>query len=244
MANARRLIKLIPPLFDTPYYRKIKHLFGNSIIGYWPLWEFDGAVAYDISGNGRNGAYTGVDLKYPGIGDGHTCPYFDGVSDYVNIYSASLAAAFNGAEGTIIIWSKVFNVGVWTDATTRYVFRFLVNANNFVALYKGGDNNFYWRYSSGGILNQVGLTTTILNFMHMGLTWSKSNDRMRAFFGGSQTGVDQTSLGVWAGSLDVDNSVIGAGDIIPNSPWFGYEGHGIVLNREATPAEIAKAAQL
>ena len=42
-----------------------------SPIAYWPLWEAAGAVAEDISGNGFDGAYTGVTLGQTGIGDGN-----------------------------------------------------------------------------------------------------------------------------------------------------------------------------
>jgi hypothetical protein len=44
-------------LSNLEYYQKIKQLFGSSIIAHWPMWEGSGSVAYDISGNGRNGAH-------------------------------------------------------------------------------------------------------------------------------------------------------------------------------------------
>jgi hypothetical protein len=231
-------------LSQLEYYLKIKQLFGSSIIAYWPLWEGSGSVAADISGNGRNGAYIGVDLGYPGIGDGRTCPYFDGATDYVNIYSASLAAAFNGAEGTIIIWPKVYNAAMWTDGVTHDICVFRVDGNNLVRIWKDSTNSLFWRYLASGVNSQISLSTTTTTFMCLDLTWNKALDRMRAFYNGLQTGTDQVGLGVWVGALNATRTLIGAYDTPPTYPWYGYIGYGVVLNREATPAEMAKAAQL
>ena len=52
----------------------------------------------DISGNGFDGAYTGVTLGQDGIGDGNTCPLFDGANDFLDFYSAGFSSAFNGDQ--------------------------------------------------------------------------------------------------------------------------------------------------
>jgi len=238
--NASKLLLLS----NLEYYLKIKQLFGSSIIAHWPLWEPGGSVAYDISGNRRNGAATGIDWGYPGIGDGHTTPYFDGATDYVNVYSAALAAAFNGAEGTILIWPKVYDAGVWTDGLRHGVCRFLADNNNYCFIYRFTDNALYWNYKAGGVSLQVLLAVTPTIFMCLGLTWNKTANRVRAFYNGPQTGVDQNGLGVWAGALDATKTIIGAYDTTPNYPWYGYLGDGVLLNREASPSEMLKAAQV
>ena len=111
----------------TPqYYQKV---LSYDPIAYWMMDEKQGAVSYDMvtarNTGARNGAYTGVTLGQPGIGDGNTSPLFDGANDFTNIYSASFNAAFNGAEGTLGIWMRVFNVAVWTDGTGTDQFRIL-----------------------------------------------------------------------------------------------------------------------
>ena len=103
----------------TTYFKRVLAIDPTHLLGYWPLWEPGGSVAYDISGHNRHGAYTGVTLGHAGIGDGNGCPFFDGANDYANIYSASLASAFNGAEGTVAVLLKVAKAGVWTDGTNR-----------------------------------------------------------------------------------------------------------------------------
>jgi hypothetical protein len=228
----------------TPYYQKILNLFGSSIIAYWPLWEPSGSVAADMSGNGRNGVYTyaGVHLGYPGIGDGRTCPYFDGEWGYVNCYSAALAAAFNGVEGTILIWPKAYNAGIWSDGKYHYTCEFEVNEDNVTRILKNLTNELKWLYTAGGVMKVVSLTVTPTTWMHLGMTWSKSNDRMRAFYNGLQTGTDQTGLGTWVGAPNADETMLG--NRLNTLTWYGYLAHGAVLNREATPTEMATAATL
>ena len=62
----------------------------SSLIGFWLQNEAAGGVSFDHSGYGRDGAYTGVTLGQPGIGDGSTAAGYDGINDFNNIYSADL----------------------------------------------------------------------------------------------------------------------------------------------------------
>jgi len=64
----------------------------SSLVGFWPQNEKSGLVSLDHSGLGYHGAYQGVDLGQAGVpGMGMTCPFYDGVNDYNNIYTAGLA---------------------------------------------------------------------------------------------------------------------------------------------------------
>jgi hypothetical protein len=228
------------------YYKKIIRMFGSSLIGFWPLWESNGSVATDKSGNARHGAYTGVDFGYPGIGDGKRSPYFDGANDYVDIYSAGLAGAFNSAEGTAFIWARVFNAGVWADAAARYLFGLAVDGSNYVRLYRSTVNNtLTFKYSAAATVQTISIgSLSSIAWLPCALTWSKTNDRVRAYLVGLQSGGDQTGLAVWAGSLDPATTLIGVVNKTPTSPWYGWLAGGFLLNRESTPAEIAKASRL
>ena len=83
-------------LLMTPtYIQKVLGIEPGNLIAYWPMSEPSGGIAINAEGTAaRNGAYTGVTLAQPGIGDGNTCPLFDGANDFNNVYSASLDAAF------------------------------------------------------------------------------------------------------------------------------------------------------
>lgn len=249
MAFSPGFAKAVRPAFDAgaiAYSQKVLGLFGSSLIAYWPLSEASGSTANDISGNGRNGAYTGVDLGQSGIGDGKTSPYFDGVNDYVDIYSAGLASAFNGAEGSLLLWFKVYAASVWSDATLRYMVEIKADSSNQLYILKHTiANRISFYYVAGGTsknINATGLTSLL--FFSLGFTWSKSNNRLRAYVSGIQSGTDQTGLGTWAGVPAATNTLIGAYSKNPTYVTSGYLAHALILNREATPAEMLTASKV
>ena len=125
-------------IVSIEYYKKVLSLAGSSINGYWPMWEGSGSVSEDISSQGNTGAYTGVELGQAGIGDGRSCPLFDGTNDFNNVYSAGLDADFSNAEGTLAICGKVSAAGVWTDAAIRNLFSLAADGANFIEMRKGG----------------------------------------------------------------------------------------------------------
>lgn len=237
----------LPILFGGSYAKKIKTLFGTSLIAYWPLNEASGAIAYDASGNGRNGAYTGVDLANA-AGPTKTktmTPYFDGANDYCNVYTAGLASAFNGAEGSVLLWSKVYNAAVWTDATWRCSLRFQVDVDNYLLIGRTGANNVWWlSYKAGGIVKSFSYTSqSDINWVLWALSWSAAAGQVISYKNGV-AGVPATGLGTWAGTLPNNNTCIGSYSIAPLQVWNGWLGHGMVLNRPATPAEILAAYNL
>jgi hypothetical protein len=231
------------PRSKSKYINKILSTFGSSLIGYWPLNEHSGSVALDWSGNNRHGSYTGVDLAQAGIGDRQASPYFDGVNDYVNLYSAGLVSAFNGAEGTLLLWGKVFS---WaTIAATQYLARLAVDTNNLIYLRRSTTDNrliFTYTATTSKTVNIDGITTP--NFFSMGCTWSKSADKFIGYFAGAQAGTPQTGLGTWSGSLAAASTALGVFSTSPTGNWKGWLAHAALLNRPATAAEMQKAGVL
>jgi hypothetical protein len=222
------------------YTNKVKAL---APIAYWPLAEPSGSVATDESGNSRNGAYTGVDLGQTGIGDGRTCPLFDGTNDYTDIYSASLASAFNKDEGTAAIWLKVAEAGVWTDATTRRLLVLQADANNRILLTKGSTNNqLVIAYTAGGTTEQVTITASSTAWLHLAMTWSKAADEVKAYFNGTQSGSTQATLGTWSGSLASTTTLLGAISKTPTQVWNGYLAHAAIWTTPLSAAQIATLA--
>jgi hypothetical protein len=224
-----------------------KKVLGYGPIAYWPMWETSGSISYDISGNGRDGVYTGVTLGQEGIGDRRTCPLFDGVNDFNDTYSASLAAAFNGAEGTIAIWAKVTNAGIWAGATFRASVTLIADGNNLVILRKDSSppDSLEWIYIAGGTTKlraKTGLTTT--GWMHLALSWSKSDDEVIAYYDGVQEGAVMTGLGTWVGALSSGGTVLGAQSVPSSNTWDGYLAHGAVWDYPLTPAQTVDLAEV
>lgn len=242
---------MLPLLFSASkrrrYFQRVLATRRANLIGYWPLWEPSGITALDISGaTGRNGTHTGVTLGQPGIGDGRTCPLYDSTTDMTDIYSAGLAGAFNGAEGTFAIWGRVANAGVWTDATTRYIGALSVNgATSAVQIFKTTTANQLWlRYITpvvGALTVSATLTTTA--WFHVAISWSKSNDQVCGYINSVLVPPVQTGLGVWAGALVNNRTLLGASTTAPANVWSGWLAHAAVWSAALTPTEIAAIAR-
>jgi len=228
-------------LGEASYADKVNSIAGNRPVGYWPLWEQTGAVATDISGSAHHGAYTGVTLGQTGIGDGRTCPLFDGTNDYVDVYSASLAAAWPGGTITTAGWLKVSAAGVWTDTNIRNVTRFLVDGNNYNQMYSDGVGNLVYNIKSGGvnkaIIQAMGGTTA---WVHVAQTLGGGN--MKAYMNGVQSGLTQAGLGAWVGAPIITECVLGATNITPGSVWSGYLAHWAIWNTALSDAQILTLA--
>lgn len=88
----------------------------SGLVGYWPLSETSGTVAYDLSGNGNNGTYNGGYTQGETLapsGFGTTGVHFNGSSGYV-----SVPDPFSGGAFTLEIWGQadaIPGAGYWMD---------------------------------------------------------------------------------------------------------------------------------
>lgn len=107
--------------FLSPLYSQ--RILSTVPIAYWKLNETGvPGVAADSSGNGFNGAYIGgVTLNGLTFLDGSPVPTFNGTTGYVDMLSVGLAAAWNTARGTLLVWIYDTNP---TAATLRYGLQF------------------------------------------------------------------------------------------------------------------------
>lgn len=225
------------------YYKRIITLLDP--IAYWPLWEASGSTIYDVSGHDHNGAY-GTDAKaptlgQPGIGDGRTSISFDG-DDYANIYSASLNTAVNKQEGSLFVWVRVSAAGDWTDASNRNVIQlgFGNASTEYVRITKTSTNNtMQWSHRVDANVKSISksdMATT--EWFQVGITWSNSNNRLRAYLNGTQVGIDIADIGTIVNDLDPIRCHVGAQSTTPLLPWKGWAAHAVVFDRELTPTEI------
>jgi len=226
--------------WTVQYYQRVLAL---DPIAYYPMDEKGGNVGYDISHNGHHGAYTGATLGQAGIGDGRTCPFFDGVNDFLDLAASGLPAAWNGHEYSVSIWAKVFNAADWgPPPIDRKPWNIRVNAANNANLYiwSGGANRMYISTVNGGVAKAFFRASNELTWMHWVITLSESADRLRMYFGGAQAGADVGGLGVWVGVPTL--LTIGAHSVIPNNMWHGWLAHAAFWDRELSPAQVAGLA--
>lgn len=215
-----------------------------NLIAYWPLNEISGTVADNAEGTAaRDGTYTGVALNNSTFTDGGPAGLWDGANDFVNIFTASLTAALNGSEGTIAIWGKVSGVGVWTGGVQRRLFRLLIDGNNQINLTKPTSNNqLSVNYASTGASLTRTIATSTTGWFHLVITWSKSADEVKAYFGGTQSGATLTGLGVWTGALF--SAWIGANTGVPAQVWDGYLAHAALWTTPLSAAQVLALATI
>ena len=218
------------------YLQKIIAMFGTSLIGYWPGNEEAGTVAVDYSGNGYNGVYTGVTLGQEGIGDGLTCPLYDGANDFMQP-PVGFRTAWNGLEFSMGGW---FQTTAWTDGVARNLFKVEVDGNNFIRVFKSTANNrISIRYSAGAATSNKDIDISPSIFFHFMVVVSRSGNYLRGYINGVASGADVTIGGDWVGTPAAATTVIGAGSATPGSVWSGLIAHVPVLSRAATSAEVA-----
>lgn len=227
------------------YWKRVLNTATSNLIGYWPLWEYSGTVANNI-GSGtttRNGAYNSAVSTWPtaeGIGDGNVAPTFDGANDYVNVYSAGLAGAFNGAEGTMMLWVKVSAAGIWSDGNTHQLFDCAVDADNRVCIGKSSSvNKIFFTYAAGGTVEGPTASVSSLDWINVCWTWSKTGNLCIPYINGV-AGSTATDLGTWSGSLASTLCTIGIRDTAsPLYYWNGKTAHCALWNTVLTPTQVA-----
>jgi len=234
MVSIRDLLLLYPR--GNSYYKKV---LSYNPIAYWPLWETSGNVAHCLVNPAQNGTYTGVTLGQPGIGDGRTCPLFDGANDYVNIFSPALAAAFGGGEGSMACWLKVFNV--WADGAWRWIHTLAADANNLVEAVKQPNLALLdTSYHGSSIADTCSSAVPVPNlWIHYGHTWSVTTDLSQVYIDGVPI-CNRTTLGAWLGALTV--AIIGARTLVPASVFHGYIAHYGLWDEALPPATMASLA--
>ncbi len=239
------LLNLLTHHDQFRYSTKVKNIASANLVAYWPLAEPSGTVITDVSGNGYNGVYTAVTLGQPGIGDGRTCAKFDGSTSYANAYSVGFAGAFNNQEGTIAVWARIPTAAPWTDATTRRVIFFQVDANNRISFGRTAtDGQLALTYAAAGTTNTINIATgSTLNWMHLALTWSKSGDAVKAYYNGVQSGATLTGLGIWAGALAATTTNVGSAGQ-PSLVWSGTIQDVAVWSTPLTAAQVAQLASV
>jgi hypothetical protein len=177
--------------------------------------------------------------------DGQGSPWFDGSNDYNNIYSTALRDDVDGDEGTFSIWAKVNSASVWTDGTTRNSHYFYVDGDNHTYIRRQtNDNRVRFAHKANGTIKVVdvnGLSST--DWIHLAITWSNSDDAIKAYIDGVQQGSTQTGLDSWAGQLSSQNTNIGcASKTGPDAVWHGWLAHGALWKTPLSSTQIVSLA--
>lgn len=229
------------PSGNVSYMSKV---LGYSPVGYWPLNESSGLVAYDISGNGNHAVYTAaVALADADTPFGMKAPFFDPAAGTVQVVipENTFTSVFNGNEGAIVVAAKVVNAGFWTDGVSHQVYRFQVDADNEIYSRKEvSDGLFRGRRigsANSDIISNTGVSTT--DWFVIGLDWSIASDYFRMYWNGVDLGSPHNSLDNYVGVLNV--AIIGARSA--NSvEWHGWISNMSVFGAPLGPSGHADLA--
>lgn len=231
---------------DIGYANKILNLLGSGVVGLWPLNEVTGTVAQEITA-GRNITYNGPTLQGaagPAMLMGNA-PSFSGSSQSVDFPAGALTAlnaagVFKPDEGGLSAWAKMLDAGHWASATQFVIAQFSADGNNKFTLLKDAANRVSANFVVGGNFTTPNSALSTLAWFQIGMTWSKSLNKMRFYVNGAQIGADSAYTGTWAGSLAAAETHIGSGN--GSAYWPGWIDQVVLCNRLITASEMAALA--
>lgn len=212
-----------------------------NLLALWRLNETSGATADNAEGTAaRDGTYTGVTLNNSTGPDGEPVPLFDSTNDFVNVYSDSLRDAFNGAEGTAMVFAKVYNVGVWTNGSRNVALCLRTDSTSLIYLWVPTANNTisirYYASATDDDITEAGHSET--GWLHFAATWHASNDEFKAYLDGALIDT-ATTIGAWQGLLTATQTVIGGQSTAPNWLWYGWLSNAAIWSKALTGPQIA-----
>lgn len=224
------------------YSQKILSTF-SGVYALYPLNETGVTTTALEIVNGYNGTLNGPTLGAiagPGASMGNAA-FYDSLVDYCQLPAASLDGPFDPNLGTILIWGRVFNSGVWTDGATRYILSLGVDNSNRLRIQKDTTNNsISFTFFAGGVVAARSITISSTAWNCFGLTWNKTSNRIRAYLNGVQQGADLAYTGTWAGTLaDAYCRICTLSGAVY---WHGYPSFLILSSAEATAAQMAAGA--
>ena len=226
----------------STYAQKVQGLLAGHLVAYWQMAEPSGSISLDSSGNGHNGAYTGVTLAQPGVpGAGTTAASFDGSTSFNNVYSPGLAAAFNSSELTFGLW---FYATAWAN-DFHNIFELGVDSANYFRAYRfvSGTNMMSFDFNGTGTTKSSNSFVVPLNaWNHVMWTVSKTGDQLICYKNGSAVGSPVTGLPTISGSLASTLAVIGARNTSASNPFPGTLAHAVLCNVALPAATIAQLA--
>lgn len=213
------------------YIDRMIALYGANLIQYLPFDDAVGsATARDASGNSRTGSNTDVTAGSTAL-TGHPSYSFNGTSSFVNAYSASLSGAYSDASASIGLFFK--GTGSW-DAG-EYFIEFANVSSNYRTYWYTSSNGVIMAHKNNAEVVSNSFVASPTDTLHLMVTLDGTN--MRTYLNGSQVG-DTDSYTAWGRVL----SVARVGSYIGSNFITGNISDLIVLDRAATPAEVAATA--
>jgi len=226
--------------FDVydPYEKLLLDMFNPNVVSLWPMTDRDGNTARNSITSMPGGVYENCRLSSTPGPTGIRAPYFSGLSSMMYFYSSAFNTKFNGSTGSAFVWTKFEDVSLWTDGVNQYQMYIRVDGSNYIIMNLTNTNNqIRFQYRAGGAaeINESSSPYSFTNWFNLGISWSQTDTRY--YINGTQVGVMDTTLGVWAGNLDPAYCVFGHNSHISGSTHRGWMQYALILNRIVAPQE-------
>ncbi len=209
----------------------------TSPLLYFPLNELAGVDAFNHGTLGAAGLarYVGATLAQTPAPGGDLAPYFDGANDLVNIYTAALEDNYSVNEGTMMIWCKVQNVGVWTDGIGHCAMSFTNGGQNNIRKHEVNNIIEYLYKNSfrqpGGIAD--------VDWMCLGSTWSLSANQYKCYKDGAQIDVTIAFPTQMVKPLFGNGCCLGMiRSDVGQQPWQGWLAHAALWDTPLSAAQM------
>lgn len=216
-------LNLVNPVFGSDYLLYLKSL---APIALWPQNERSGTTINCLIDSSQDGTYTGATLGKAGGPHDDAVADYDGINDYGDVLTTPFAAAFDGAEWTILVWAKAGGASLWTSSLYNRVFEFVLNTTtDFVRLvHYGGTNNLTLevRANNDNDYASAWASGGTLDWICFAMTRSESSDEEIVHVNGAHHDTVNT-LAAW-GAGDLTRAIIAAANTVPDHPWFGPIG--------------------
>ena len=209
--------------------------FLSGLVGYWPLNEGTGTIAYDLSGYNNNGTWNGTSTSHYTISNGKTVGYFNGVSDYVRIpYNAS----FGFTQATTMMGWVVSTSSSWQAIVG------IKTGHNFLSIMSGNAIAFYWhttQYDNALAYGNPSCAYSDSNPHFFALSYQQSDGYLRLYCGNPGTTMITEAGSYYCGgsmSTDTYDTTIGARSGSYNVFLNGFINNVRVYNRALSASEI------
>jgi len=239
----------------TNYQEKVLKIRSSALVGYWPLNERDGTVAYDLSKNGYNGTSSGLVRTDPHRGflapDGSKCARFGGAA-YVDINSASSSSA--NAELTIACWAAT-DESILSGTTKAQISLCAADSANQIGLYVdttaqrvsldyyagAGDATYSTTY--GQLIYNDLYAKQFPKWHHLALTVSAAADAAILYVDGVAS-TACASLGTWTGAFGSTITCLGTSKLAGANYYTGYLAHFAWWSTPLTAAEVKELTKI
>jgi prepilin-type N-terminal cleavage/methylation domain-containing protein len=201
----------------------------SGLVGYWNLDEGSGTVAYDASGNGDNGTWSGTAPYYTGGKVGSYAGYFNGGSGgTVSIGNPNVLQVVGSI--TVLAW---INEATLAQGYTRIIANYVGGSTNAGPLHIDANPGTAGTFSCNGVGSSIFITAGTWNYIACVVTPSSIIDYGNGIVVGSTTGSFSLSYtNGWPWRIGSDGTST-AQDI-----FSGSIAEVRIYNRALSPEEI------